>query len=159
MDASTEIDLRIDLDGRIRDRPISCTKIRKLTILLHQTTYDTIISQQRLFLESCTLMNLNNHPFYSIPDKENGGNSKTSNTEQFCQQLVDKVTPDSPLPKDCQKFPTVVKMLQRRNSDRSNHAKAFAGMSPGEMAAAMKARERGQLNHAQIQRRLTTRRL
>ena len=106
-------------------------------------------------------MNLSNHTFYSITDKEKiGGNSdNTSYSEQFCQQLVAKVTPDSPLPKDCQKFPTVIKKLQRRNSDRSNHAKAFAGMSPGDMAAAMSARERGHLNHAQIQRRLTSRRL
>jgi hypothetical protein len=49
-----------------------------------------------------------------------------------------------------------VKKLQRRNSDKSDHAKAFAGMSPGEMANARIARERGGLSHAQIQRRLTT---
>jgi hypothetical protein len=89
----------------------------------------------------------------SITDKENGA---IVYTETFCQQLVAKVTPDSPLPKDCQKFPTVVKKLQRRNSDKSDHAKAFAGMSPGEMANARIARERGHLSHAQIQRRLTT---
>lgn len=79
-------------------------------------------------------------------------------SEKACQKLIDKVTPDSPLPNECNKFPTVVKTLQRRNSNRSDQAKAFAGMSPGDMAAAMAARERGHLNHAQVQRRLTTNR-
>lgn len=78
-------------------------------------------------------------------------------SEAVCQQLVKKVTPDSPLPKQCQKYDKVVKALQRRDSNRSDQAKAFAGMSPHDMSNAMAARERGHLNHHQIQRRLTTR--
>jgi len=84
------------------------------------------------------------------------GNTGVGYSEKICQQLVSKVTPDSPLPADCKKYPNVVKSLKRRDSDRSDHAKAFAGMSPHEMSAAMAARERGHLHHAQIQRRLTT---
>jgi hypothetical protein len=42
------------------------------------------------------------------------------------------------------------------NSNRKSHTIAFQGMSPGEAAAAMAAREKGHLHHAQIQRRLTT---
>mmetsp|Transcript_8987 Transcript_8987/g.16303 ORF Transcript_8987/g.16303 Transcript_8987/m.16303 type:complete len:115 (+) Transcript_8987:79-423(+) len=82
--------------------------------------------------------------------------SEGNYSEQVCQQLVKKVTPMNPLPSECQKFPNVLKSLKRRDSNKSDHAKAFQGMSPHEMAAAMAARERGHLNHAQIQRRLTT---
>jgi hypothetical protein len=70
--------------------------------------------------------------------------------------MLDKVCPDSPLPKYCQQFEEVQVQLQRRHSDRAMHAIAFAGMHPAEAAAAAAARERGHLHHAQIQRRLTS---
>jgi hypothetical protein len=82
--------------------------------------------------------------------------SEGNYSEQVCQQLVKKVTPMNPLPAECQKYPNVLKSLKRRDSNKSDHAKAFQGMSPHEMTAAMAARERGHLNHAQIQRRLTS---
>jgi hypothetical protein len=70
--------------------------------------------------------------------------------------MVANVCPNSPLPAACNQYEEVKIALQRKNSNRSSHALAFQGMSPGEAAAAMAARERGHLNHAQIQRRLTT---
>ena len=70
--------------------------------------------------------------------------------------MLDKVCPDSPLPAACKEYDEVKVALNRRNSDRANHAIAFQGMHAGEAAAAMVARERGELHHAQIQRRMTS---
>mmetsp|Transcript_3297 Transcript_3297/g.5383 ORF Transcript_3297/g.5383 Transcript_3297/m.5383 type:complete len:123 (+) Transcript_3297:158-526(+) len=77
-------------------------------------------------------------------------------SKEFCQALVDKMCVDSTLPSECVKFPNLLSEVKRRNSDRSNQAIAFQGMSAGEQAAAMSARDKGKLNHAQIQRRLTS---
>lgn len=73
-----------------------------------------------------------------------------------CFSLLSKVTPSNPLPSDCQKYDDVKVALQRRNSDRKAHLTAFEGMHSGDMQAAMAARERGHLHHAQIQRRMTS---
>ena len=94
--------------------------------------------------------------FFSIHIITNISVSEGNYSEKLCQQLVKKVTPTSPLPTECQKYPNVLKSLKRRDSNKSDHAKAFQGMSPHEMSAAMAARERGHEHHAQIQRRLTT---
>jgi hypothetical protein len=82
--------------------------------------------------------------------------SPTPYTKKACFALLDKVCPDSPLPNDCKQFDDVVVALQRKNSNRDSQAIAFAGMPAGEAASAMAARDRGQLHHAQIQRRMTT---
>jgi len=76
-------------------------------------------------------------------------------TSKACFALLDKVCPDSPLPRECEQFQEVKVALQRKNSNKDSHAIAFQGMSPGEAAAAASARERGHLNNAQIQRRMT----
>jgi len=70
--------------------------------------------------------------------------------------LLEKVSHDCPLPKDCERFEEVTVALQRKNSNPGNHSIAFAGMHSGEAAMAKAAREHGMLNHAQIQRRMTT---
>lgn len=77
-------------------------------------------------------------------------------TQKQCMDMIDMVCPDSPLPPDCAQFQDVKVALQRKNSNRADHAIAFAGMSPGEAARAAAARERGQLHPAQIQRRMTS---
>ena len=76
-------------------------------------------------------------------------------TKKSCFAMLDFVSPDSPLPKECQMMADVKSELQRRNSDRSNQAIAFQGMPPGEAASAMASRDHGSLTHAQIQRRMT----
>lgn len=81
--------------------------------------------------------------------------SSPSYSKKMCFAMLDQVSPESPLPKECQMMADVKSELQRRNSDRANHAIAFQGMHPGEAAAAMQAREHGSLTHAQIQRRMT----
>jgi hypothetical protein len=77
-------------------------------------------------------------------------------SKEFCKALVDKMCVDSSLPSECIQFPNIMSDVQRRNSDRSNQAIAFQGMSAREQAAAMSNRDKGQLHHAQVQRRLTT---
>ena len=77
-------------------------------------------------------------------------------TRRACFELLDKVCPDSPLPKECELYQDVTVALKRKNSDPGNHKIAFAGMHAGEAAMARAARERGALSHAQIQRRMTS---
>jgi hypothetical protein len=76
-------------------------------------------------------------------------------TKRMCFSFIDKVCPNSPLPAQCQMYEEVKVALQRKNSNKSDQAIAFQGMSAGEAAAAMAARDRGGLNNAQIQRRMT----
>lgn len=78
----------------------------------------------------------------------------TPMSRRACFQMLESVCHDAPLPKECEQYPEVV--LQRKNSDPANHAIAFQGMSHAEASRAKAARERGMLNHAQIQRRMTT---
>ena len=82
--------------------------------------------------------------------KTENSNKQQHMTQQQCMALLDKVTKENPLPVECESYTEVKAALQRRKTD------PFAGMSPGEAAAAKAAREKGQLHHAQIQRRLTT---
>jgi hypothetical protein len=77
-------------------------------------------------------------------------------TQKSCFAMLDRVCPDSPLPRECQQFEEVKVALQRKLSNRHAQSVAFQGMHAGEAAAAAAARERGHLNHAQIQRRLTS---
>ena len=79
-----------------------------------------------------------------------------SHTRKTCLALLSQVTPSCPLPDECSAFADVKAALQRKNSNKHDQAIAFQGMNPGEAAAAMAARDRGHLHHAQIQRRLTS---
>jgi len=79
---------------------------------------------------------------------------------KWCESIADKINKASDLPIECRSFNSVVSNLQRRdskNDSKGDMAKAFEGMTPGEMAAAMSARKSGHLNPAQIQRRMTHR--
>ena len=74
-----------------------------------------------------------------------------------CHDLLNMVHyPDFPMPLQCEKYEDVKIALQRKNSNKAAHAVAFQGMHAGEAAAAMAQREKGQLHHAQIQRRMTS---
>ena len=111
----------------------------------------------RIFLLTYTIL------FRSITEEDMTGRmTPTSSppnspyTYKSCLTMLDKVCPDFPLPASCKQFDQIVVALERRNSNKSNHAIAFQGMSPGEASNAMAARERGSLSHAQIQRRMTS---
>lgn len=82
----------------------------------------------------------------------NGSSRRMS--EQACVKDLDKYYPN--LPDECASFEQVKDAIQRKNSNRHAQAVAFAGMSPHEAAQAMAARDHGNLNHAQITRRLTS---
>mmetsp|Transcript_26126 Transcript_26126/g.38680 ORF Transcript_26126/g.38680 Transcript_26126/m.38680 type:complete len:121 (+) Transcript_26126:46-408(+) len=73
-----------------------------------------------------------------------------------CGKLAETLKHSFQLPTECLQQKDVLLVLQRKNS-QSDHAVAFQGMSPGEAQAAMAARDRGKLHHAQIQRRFTHR--
>lgn len=81
-------------------------------------------------------------------------------SQRACFNLLSKLAyhqdGSTSLPRECQELSEIQVALERRNSKKSAHAIAFQGMSPHEAAAAMAARERGSLHHAQIQRRLTS---
>jgi hypothetical protein len=88
--------------------------------------------------------------------KDSSADMSSSYSREFCKAIADKMCVDSSFPSECKRFPDIVSELRRRNSDKSDHAIAFAGMSAGEQVAAMAARESGHLAHAQVQRRLTS---
>eukprot|EP00523_Entomoneis_sp_CCMP467_P013483 CAMPEP_0168791714 /NCGR_PEP_ID=MMETSP0725-20121227/14132_2 /TAXON_ID=265536 /ORGANISM="Amphiprora sp., Strain CCMP467" /LENGTH=151 /DNA_ID=CAMNT_0008842307 /DNA_START=107 /DNA_END=561 /DNA_ORIENTATION=- len=60
-----------------------------------------------------------------------------------------------PLPTECERFDELKVAVQRRNTDPKSQ-EAFAGLSHGDRVSAEIAREKGRLNHHQIQRRMTT---
>eukprot|EP00978_Attheya_sp_CCMP212_P032380 scaffold126150_cov60-Attheya_sp.AAC.16 len=70
-----------------------------------------------------------------------------------CQRIAAKISSVSDMPIECKNYDDLMQDLQRRLT--KSEAGAFAGMTPGQAQAAMSARSKGQLNHAQIQRRLT----
>jgi len=74
-----------------------------------------------------------------------------------CKKISLKVSDVRNLPIECRKHAEIVQSIVSRNTEKKDYAKAFQGMSPGEAAAAMRARETGKLSHAQIQRRMTKR--
>mmetsp|Transcript_34793 Transcript_34793/g.71067 ORF Transcript_34793/g.71067 Transcript_34793/m.71067 type:complete len:90 (-) Transcript_34793:275-544(-) len=74
-------------------------------------------------------------------------------TEQYCESIVSKIKSIAELPVECKAYANVVAAVQKKEK-----AGAFAGLSPGEAAAAARARQTGRLNQAQLQRRMTTRR-
>ena len=78
-------------------------------------------------------------------------------SQEFCHNILKKVRYQmGEVPPDCKKYPTVLATVKRRNSDKSLHAVAFEGLSPGSAANAIAARQQGRPSHAQFQRRLTT---
>ncbi|KAI2489714.1 hypothetical protein MHU86_24881 [Fragilaria crotonensis] len=88
--------------------------------------------------------------------EDSSADMDSSYSKEFCKAIANKMCVDSSFPSECKRFPDIMSELRRRNSDKSDHAIAFAGMSAGEQAAAMAARESGHLAHAQVQRRLTS---
>ena len=75
-------------------------------------------------------------------------------SQEKCFDMISKVCPEHPLPLDCERFEVALE-LKRRNSDRSNQAIAFKGLSGPEAESFRVARSNGVLNHAQLQRRMT----
>lgn len=77
-----------------------------------------------------------------------------------CLKIAQKIQnrSDTIMPFECLKHGDVLKSLLSPNKsaqDGSALSDAFEGMRAGSAAAARAARAKGQLNHAQVQRRLT----
>eukprot|EP00956_Cyclotella_meneghiniana_P025998 scaffold55409_cov79-Cyclotella_meneghiniana.AAC.3 len=73
-------------------------------------------------------------------------------SHEFCKSLALKVHRASDYPHQCHEYEDAMILLRRHNSKD-----AYAGMSPGDRADAMRAKDEGHLNSAQIKRRMTTR--
>jgi len=75
-------------------------------------------------------------------------------TKNYCEMSAASVTKLSDFPSECKKYADIMESLRRRLYTHDNGS-PFAGMRPGEAASAMAARDKGKLNHVQIQRRMT----
>ena len=85
---------------------------------------------------------------------------ESNHDQKWCESIASKVSRAAELPYECRSFTNLLANVQRRdskNDTKAQMAKAFEGMSAGEMEAAMSARKHGHLNPAQIQRRMTHR--
>ena len=85
---------------------------------------------------------------------------ESNHDRKWCESIASKVSRAAELPYECRSFTNLLANVQRRdskNDTKAQMAKAFEGMSAGEMEAAMSARKHGHLNPAQIQRRMTHR--
>ena len=72
-------------------------------------------------------------------------------SQKSCELLAAKVNSVAELPAECREIPAVVESVQKKVA-------AFDGMTPKSAADAARARRGGRESHAQIQRRMTTRR-
>lgn len=77
-------------------------------------------------------------------------NPFSSDQQEYCERLAEKIKTISDLPSSCKNFDSVKAVLQKRKTVTD----PFAGMRGATQARA--DRTRGQEHHAKIQRRLTT---
>ncbi len=69
-----------------------------------------------------------------------------------------KVHSENDFPIECRDYDDAVVLLRRRNSSEvKKGVGAYDGMSSGDRVDAMRAKDEGHLNSAQIKRRMTTR--
>jgi len=87
--------------------------------------------------------------FHVDPDTEDDGR----HGHDFCKLIAAKVHSESEFPVECRQYNDAVSLLERRGSARNI---VYAGMSPGEAFDAMRAKDEGNVNSAQIKRRMTT---
>jgi len=81
-----------------------------------------------------------------------GDEDDIGHSYNFCKVLAIKVHSESEVPVECKQYADVVSLLKRRRSTRA----PYIGMSPGDAIDAMRAKDEGHLNSAQIKRRMTT---
>jgi len=78
-----------------------------------------------------------------------------TNGHEFCADLMKRLK-KSELPVSClQHLERQPSLSIRRQNSRHDNAIAFIGLPPGEAEAAMSARDRGMVQHAKLQRRMT----
>ena len=80
------------------------------------------------------------------------GKDDSRHGHDFCKLLATKVHSEAEFPVECKQYDDAVSILRRHSSARA----AYAGMSPGDAIDAMRAKDEGHLNGAQIKRRMTT---
>mmetsp|Transcript_5823 Transcript_5823/g.10658 ORF Transcript_5823/g.10658 Transcript_5823/m.10658 type:complete len:106 (+) Transcript_5823:230-547(+) len=82
-----------------------------------------------------------------------GSKDDSRHSRDFCRMLATKVYSESEFPVECKQYDDAVSLLKRHNSTKNA---AYNGMSPGEAIDAMRAKDEGHMNSAQIKRRMTT---
>mmetsp|Transcript_11696 Transcript_11696/g.24114 ORF Transcript_11696/g.24114 Transcript_11696/m.24114 type:complete len:90 (-) Transcript_11696:313-582(-) len=80
---------------------------------------------------------------------EDDNNEKIKYTHEYCKMIALKLHSRSDFPVECMKYEDAATILHEKNE-------AYVGMSPGEKIDAMRAKDEGHLNGAQIKRRMTT---
>ena len=85
---------------------------------------------------------------FSTPGTDDDG----GHGHDFCKMIATKVHTESEFPAECKQYTDAFTIFKRHNSAKN----AFEGMSPGEKVDAMRAKDEGHLNNAQIKRRMTT---
>mmetsp|Transcript_22565 Transcript_22565/g.48862 ORF Transcript_22565/g.48862 Transcript_22565/m.48862 type:complete len:94 (-) Transcript_22565:284-565(-) len=81
-----------------------------------------------------------------------GTESDSGHGHDFCKTIATKVHLESEFPVECKQYIDAVSLFKRHSSAKN----AYAGMSPGEAIDAMRAKDEGHLNSAQIIRRMTS---
>jgi len=76
-------------------------------------------------------------------------------TKTFCESILKEVSKSTDVPHECKQFSSVKEILRKQDSNRTDHAIAFEGMSPQDAHDAMAAREKGHLSPIQVKRRMT----
>lgn len=76
-------------------------------------------------------------------------------SHDFCKMIAARVHSESDFPADCKQYSDAVSLLKRHSSGK-NTENPYAGMAPGDAIDAMRAKDEGHLNGAQIKRRMTT---
>ena len=70
----------------------------------------------------------------------------------FCKMIATKVHSESEFPVECRQYNDAVSLFKRHSSVKN----VYAGLSPGEAIDAMRAKDAGIRNNAQIKRRMTS---
>ena len=75
-------------------------------------------------------------------------------SRSYCEKYAISANKLSELPNDCKQYADIIEAIRDRHFTELNGS-TFSGMHTGQALGAMAARKRGQLSHAQIQRRMT----
>lgn len=86
----------------------------------------------------------------SLPSS--GGDDDSSHGHNFCKAIATKVHSEKEFPVECKQYNDAVSLFKRHTTAAKN---IYAGMSPADAIDAMRARDEGHLNGAQIKRRMT----
>ncbi|KAL9181926.1 hypothetical protein ACHAXT_012269 [Thalassiosira profunda] len=83
------------------------------------------------------------------------GTDDSGHGHDFCKAIAARVMTEAEFPVECKQYSDAVTLFRHHRS-LARSGDAYAGMSPGDRTDAMRAKDEGHLNSAQIKRRMTT---